>query len=80
MHHTVRLQKKEIQRLRDKLDMHISSQGVKVEDPVHNDLVAIMRKHSEGVLTKHGEESFQGGLIVCSLTLSVAKAPFNMFL
>ena len=60
LHHTVCLQKKEIQRLRDKLDMRISSQGVKVEDPVHNDLVAIMKKHSEGVLTKHGEESFQG--------------------
>ena len=40
--------------------MYITSQGVKVEDSIHNDLVAIMRKHSEGVLSKHGEESFQG--------------------
>ena len=60
LHHTVCLQKKVVQHLKDKLDMHISSQGVTVEDPVHNDLVAIMKKHSEGVLTKHGEESFQG--------------------
>ena len=60
MHHTVCLQKKVVQHLKDKLDVHISSQGVTVEDPVHNDLVAIMKKHSEGVLTKHGEESFQG--------------------
>ena len=61
LHHTVCLQKKVVQRLKDKLDMHISSsQGVTVKDPIHNNLVAIMKKHSESVLSKHGEESFQG--------------------
>ena len=61
MHHTVCLQKKVVQRLKDKLDMDISSpQSVTVKDPIHNDLVAIMKKHSESVLSIHGEESFQG--------------------
>ena len=47
--------------LKDELDMHISSsQYVTVKDPVHNDLVGIMMKHSENVLSKHGEEYFQG--------------------
>ena len=60
LHHIACLQKKVVQRLKDKLDMHISSQGVTVEDPIHNDLVAIMKKHSASVLSNHGEESFQG--------------------
>ena len=40
--------------------MHIASQGVIVEDPIHNDLVTIMKKQSESVLSQYGEESFQG--------------------
>jgi len=60
LHHTVCLQKKVVQLLKDKLDMHITAQGVKVEYPVHNDLVVIMKNHSEDVLSKYGEESFQG--------------------
>lgn len=59
LHHTVRLQKKALQKLQDKLDKHIISQGLKVEEPVHNDLVTIMKCHSESVLLKHGKESFQ---------------------
>ena len=60
LHHTVCLQNKVLQRLKDRLDMHIASQGVIVEDPIHNDLVTIMKKQSESVLSQYGEESFQG--------------------
>ena len=61
-----------VQRLKDKLDMHITAQGVKVEDPVHNDLTVIMKNHSEDVLSKYGEESFQG--IFWSQQLKAATA------
>ena len=60
LHHTVCLQKKMVQRLREKLDMQITVQGLKVEDVIHDDLVAIMKNHSEDVLAKYGEDSFQG--------------------
>ena len=49
-----------VQRLREKLDMQITVQGLKVEDVIHDDLVAIMKNHSEDVLAKYGEDSFQG--------------------
>ena len=60
LHHTVCLQKKMVQRLREKLDMQITVQGLKVEDVIHDDLVAIRKNHSEDVLAKYGEDSFQG--------------------
>ena len=60
LHHTVCLQNKVLQLLKDRLDMHIASQGIIVEDPIHNDLVTIMKKQSESVLSQYGEESFQG--------------------
>ena len=49
-----------VQRLREKLDMQITVQGLKVEDVIHDDLVAIMKNHSEDVLAKYGEDSLQG--------------------
>ena len=38
----------------------IQGQGVLVEEPVHNDLVVMMKDHADSVLKKHGEDSFLG--------------------
>lgn len=59
LHHTVRLQNKALERLKNKLHIQITSQSLKVEEPVHNDLVMIMQTHSKDILSKYGEESFQ---------------------
>ena len=59
-----------VQRLREKLDMQITVQGLKVEDVIHDDLVAIMKNHSEDVLAKYGEDSFQGTYILVTATQS----------
>ena len=58
--HTVNLHTKTIDRLKKKLDQQIQGSGMEIEEPVHNDLMSLMKKHSEEVMKKHGEESFLG--------------------
>lgn len=60
LHHVVSLQKKEVDRLQDKINRQIECGGVSIDEPVHNDLVNIMKDHSDRVLQKHGEDSFLG--------------------
>ena len=60
LHHTLSLQKKTLDRLKDKVDRQIQGHGVHVEEPVHNDLVVMMKDHADNVLKKHGEDSFLG--------------------
>ena len=60
LHHVVSLQKMELDRLKDRIQQQIECGGVSIDEPVHNDLVNIMKNHSDKVLQKHGEDSFLG--------------------
>jgi len=60
LHHTVRLQKKALERLVDTVDEHIQSQGLRLEEPIHNHLVEMMKVYSDGIQSKYGQDSFQG--------------------
>ena len=60
LHHVVSLQKKELGRLKDRINQQIECEGVSIDEPVHKDLVNIMKNHSDKVLQKHGEDSFLG--------------------
>jgi len=60
LRHTISLQTKAIDRLKIKIDQQIKCSGMEVEEPIHNDLVSMMKDHSETVMKKHGEESFLG--------------------
>ena len=45
LHHTVRLQKKALERVVNAVDEHIQKQGLRLEEPIHNDLIDIMKDH-----------------------------------
>ena len=60
LHHLASLQKKELDRLKARINCQIESGGVSIDEPVHNDFVSIMKKHSDKVLQEHGEDSFLG--------------------
>lgn len=59
LHETVRLQKRALQHLQSRLDRHIQSSGVQVDDTIQSDLLQIMDTHSSMIAQKYGEESFQ---------------------
>ena len=54
------LQKKELDRLKARINSQIECRGVSIDEPVHNDFVSIMKNHSDKVLQEHGEDSFLG--------------------
>ena len=54
------LQKKELDRLKDRINQQIECGGVSIDEPVHDDLVNMMKDHTDKVLQKHGEDSFLG--------------------
>ena len=58
LHHIVSLQKKELDRLKDRINQQIKFGGVSIDEPVHDDLVNMMKYHTDEVLQKHGEDSF----------------------
>ena len=60
LHHVVSLQKKELDRLKDRINQQIECGGVSIDEPVHDDLVNMMKDHTDKVLQKHGEDSFLG--------------------
>ena len=60
LHHTVRQQKKALERLVNAVDERIQKQGLRLEEPIHNDLVDIMKDHIDSIQSKYGQDSFQG--------------------
>ena len=58
LHHVVSLQKKELDRLMDRINQQVQYGSVIIDKPVHNNLVNMMKVHTDVVLHKHGEDSF----------------------
>ena len=52
------LQKKELDRLMDRINQQIQYGSVIIDKPVNNDLVNMMKVQTDEVLHKHGEDSF----------------------
>ena len=50
--------KKELVRLMDRINQQIQYGSVIIDKPVHNDLVNMMKDHTDEVLHKHGEDLF----------------------
>ena len=48
LHHTVHLQKKALERLVNAVDERIQKKGLRLEEPIHNDLVDITKQKHLG--------------------------------
>ena len=75
LHHTVRLQKKALERLVNVVNKHIQQQGLRLEGPIHNDLVEMMKDHSDTIQSKYGQDSFQGIFWTQQLKSATASKP-----
>ena len=58
-HHVTRLESRALQRMKSKVDSHIESEALQVDQTMDDDLRMIMNSQTQNVLSKYGEDSFQ---------------------
>ena len=59
LHDMVRLQRRALQHLESHLAKIIQVSGVKLEEPVEDDMLQVMDNHANSIMVKYGEDSLQ---------------------
>ena len=74
-HHVTRIESRALQRMKSKVDSHIESEALQVDQTMDGNLRMIMNSQTQNVLSKYSEDSFQAIFWKQQLKLSACKSP-----